>query len=116
MIYRFAGTIKKKIRESMLEYKQSRILIYQGVVMDKSTAKRILEQIIQQDKEQQQVIVTHLHSSEPPYNGMSDKTAKFIDSLQCNDKMKQVVDELSDNVANLIPSMSKKRYVYVIQS
>ena len=76
--------------------------------MDKTTAKQILEEIIQQDKEQQQVIVTQLHSSEPPHNGMSDKTAHFIDSLQSTDKMTQVVDELSNNVINLLESVDKK--------
>ena len=107
MIHRFVGRVKEKIKGSMLEYKQSHILIYQGVVMDKITAQQILEEIIQQNKQQQQVIVTHLYSSEPAHNGMSDKTAKFIDSLQCDNKMAQVVDELSGNVANLIIQSSR---------
>lgn len=76
--------------------------------MDKNTAKQILNEVIQQDKKQQQVIITQLHSSEPPHNGMSDKTAHFIDSLQSADKMAQVVDELSNNVASLLASMEKK--------
>ena len=76
--------------------------------MDKATARQILEEVIQQDKNQQQVIITQLHSSEPPHNGMSERTASFIDSLQSADKMAEVVDELSDNVVNLLASMEKK--------
>lgn len=73
------------------------------MAMNKERAQEILKEVLEENQKKQQVIITQSNNDVLiPHNGVTSKTADFIDSLSNNQTMKEVINEISDKAVDLI--------------
>ena len=71
--------------------------------MDKERAQTILSRVIEKNKKEERVIISQSNNIVPnPHNGITSKTAEFIDSINDEQTMAKIVDEISDRAIKLI--------------
>lgn len=75
--------------------------------MTEERAREILEEVLKEEEAKQEIIVKQIGVTPPTHNGVTSKTASFIESLKDETTMKKIVDELSDDVVKFIKSVQE---------